>query len=437
MGDTWENVMAMFIYTKLSEDFNKQLDNFTEKNADEITFNFGNPTSILKAIGLPNKPIKLFGAKLLSKIKKYGFDSKDLKGLLEALHNPIMVLNGNDLDTFAILTEIKVNGKNVLVSIDINKQGETDINFISSIYGKNTKGIIQSINNNELIYRDIKKALKYFSNPTTIVGSKTNEGLDANIIKESTKAIEKVKEFENPKVDNTEFQVLYHGTNKIFTKFTKTKFGKREGSNKLGEGVYLSPSEDYAKQYGSIKTTVEIEDDLKIIDYDRIKYEDGYYRFLDKVIKKNDNYDRGNAKEDFARKKFDGIQYGSNEIVIFDPKNVKVISQIQFARTPNGTIYGFVKDGQVYLSEDFETKYGDILDIGGEARVYYDGNVVTKVNDLSFHDIPIQFFDRIAILNILFPESPYKVIGFTYRADTDSFSVIVQQPFIDRQRKAT
>ena len=87
--------------------------------------------------------------------------------------------------------------------------------------------------------------------------------------------------------------------------------------------------------------------------------------------------------------------------------------------------------------DDYRSIFGDFLDKGGESIVYYDGDIVTKINDFSFHDEPIQFFDRITIHNLLFPESPYKVIGFTFREDTDSFSVIVQQPFINRKRKAT
>ena len=49
--------------------------------------------------------------------------------------------------------------------------------------------------------------------------------------------------------------------------------------------------------------------------------------------------------------------------------------------------------------ENLDMQYSDILYIGVVARVYYDGNIVTKVNDLSFHDTPIQFFERIAVHN--------------------------------------
>ena len=59
-----------------------------------------------------------------------------------------------------------------------------------------------------------------------------------------------------------------------------------------------------------------------------------------------------------------------------------------------------------------------------------DDETVTKVNDLSFHETPIEFFDRIALHNHLFAEAPYTVMGFTHREDTNSFAVIVQQPFV-------
>ena len=115
-------------------------------------------------------------------------------------------------------------------------------------------------------------------------------------------------------------KIYYHGTNVKFNKFHKKKFGTGEGSNMLGEGIYLATNLKKAKEYGKIILKVKLLGDPKIINYDQIKYEDGYYPFLDRY-----KGDRMNAKEAYARKHFDGMSYGSDQIVIFDPKGVEIV----------------------------------------------------------------------------------------------------------------
>lgn len=69
------------------------------------------------------------------------------------------------------------------------------------------------------------------------------------------------------------------------------------------------------------------------------------------------------------------------------------------------------------------------VDRGAEAKVYkYGNNNVLKVNNLSQHEEPIEFLDRLAIHNALFPETKYTLLGFN-RTDGE-FSAIVKQPFI-------
>lgn len=97
----------------------------------------------------------------------------------------------------------------------------------------------------------------------------------------------------------------------------------------------------------------------------------------------------------------------------------------------------FAKENNYWL-EDYET-LGEYIGKGMESQVYLskDGNKVFKVNDLEFYDTPIGFLNTISEHNNLFPESPYKVIGFTRRNDTDSFSFILEQPFVEAERGAT
>jgi hypothetical protein len=72
----------------------------------------------------------------------------------------------------------------------------------------------------------------------------------------------------------------------------------------------------------------------------------------------------------------------------------------------------------------------------GEARVHFDEakNVVIKANDGNLHGTWSEFFDRIALHNFLFPESFYRLTGFTRREGffgPDCFAPLLEQPFVE------
>jgi len=69
------------------------------------------------------------------------------------------------------------------------------------------------------------------------------------------------------------------------------------------------------------------------------------------------------ASEFLLRSGIDGIQYPANfttgkanetefNYVVFDPSAITIKDKVQFMRKPDGTIYGFVKDGVVYLNSE-------------------------------------------------------------------------------------
>ena len=69
------------------------------------------------------------------------------------------------------------------------------------------------------------------------------------------------------------------------------------------------------------------------------------------------------ASEFLLRAGIDGIQYPANHTtgkanetdfnyVVFDPSAITIKEKVQFMRKPDGTIYGFVKDGVVYLNSE-------------------------------------------------------------------------------------
>ena len=91
-----------------------------------------------------------------------------------------------------------------------------------------------------------------------------------------------------------------------------------------------------------------------------------------------------------------------------------------------------------YWVEDYDS-LGEYIGKGMESQVFLseDGTKVFKVNDLEFYDTPVGYLNTISEHNRLFPESPYKLIGFTKRNDTNNFSFILEQPFVEAERGAT
>lgn len=175
----------------VNERFNEQLEGLNEENGRSVILSLGYPSDALLASGVENMPIRLYGSKLLSKAKKHGYKTTDIKGLPMALQHPIAVFEGSTAGSHAILTELSINGKNVLVSLSVGKGGhDVDFNIISSIYGKNEDSVLRWINDGKMRFVDKGKALDYLSVSAPIAEAQDNQEL--------SDAAKVVKTFENP-----------------------------------------------------------------------------------------------------------------------------------------------------------------------------------------------------------------------------------------------
>ena len=67
------------IRRRSNEQFNRELAGLTEENADTKIFNLGSPSSILLSAGVEDKPMKLYGNKVIKKMKKHGFALRSYK----------------------------------------------------------------------------------------------------------------------------------------------------------------------------------------------------------------------------------------------------------------------------------------------------------------------------------------------------------------------
>lgn len=70
------------------------------------------------------------------------------------------------------LTEIEINGNKTLVSLNINKEQEVDINFITSVYGKNSNSVVDWIRKDKIAYANQEKTLDYLRTAVPITTAK-------------------------------------------------------------------------------------------------------------------------------------------------------------------------------------------------------------------------------------------------------------------------
>lgn len=184
---------------EVNERFNEQLDGLTEENADSTILMLGRPSAVLLATGIPDRNIALYGNKLIKKAKSHKYSIQDVKDLPRYVANPIAVFKGSYENGYAILTEMPINGKNALVSIDIRKGEVQDLNLITSIFDKNNKGVLSWINGGKLLYADKEKALDYLSSSAPIADATNNQELSS--------ATNIVRNFENPNIGEEVFRV--------------------------------------------------------------------------------------------------------------------------------------------------------------------------------------------------------------------------------------
>lgn len=93
-------------------------------------------------------------------------------------------------------------------------------------------------------------------------------------------------------------------------------------------------------------------------------------------------------------------------------------------------VESYAKENKLWIERLPEFNSNNFIDSGAEAKVYkYGSNNVVKINNLSQHEELIEFLDRVAAHNYLFPDTKYEVLGFG-KFDGD-FSIIVKQPFIE------
>ena len=188
---------------EVNEQFNRELAELTEENADTKIFNIGSPSSILLSAGVEDKPMKLYGNKVVKKMKKHGFALDELRNLPKAVADPIAVFNNYQRKgNRTILTELRSQGKNIMVAVTLGKNGvDVDFNIVSSVFGKGSSNIVDWINKGYITYVDKEKALHYLYLSAPIAEATENIGQESsNYLNFSERGISEAAE--NPKLSS-------------------------------------------------------------------------------------------------------------------------------------------------------------------------------------------------------------------------------------------
>lgn len=206
----------------VNERFNEELSNLTEENADKVTLWLGKPSKVLLAAGVEDKPMKLYGNKVIRKMKKHGFSLEELRDLPRAVADPVAVFNNYQREgNRSILTELKTQQGNFLVSVNIGKDADINFNIVRSVFGKGNENVVAWINNGLATYINKEKALSFLSHQSApIAATAANAGQEssnylhfsersiseASNKKELSSAAKIIKDFHNPKLNSN---VLY------------------------------------------------------------------------------------------------------------------------------------------------------------------------------------------------------------------------------------
>lgn len=304
--------------TELDKAFNEKLSTLNDENKDKVVFDLGRPSKILLDAGVSDKPMKLYGNKVIKKQKKHGFDLSELKGLPSAIADPIAVFDNYNNDvTRSILTELHTEQGNVLAAVSVGKGMDIDVNIIRSVFGKGEENLFDWLKRGMATYINEKKTLDFLHHSDLLSEALKNQesSSDAaklNKIGELNKLLgeklyvrtknfkdwfgdwEKKPEDASKAVgENGEPLMLWHETGNDFTVFNPRHEGAGTRDYLTPFGIFLKPSpspigvarEGEAKQmalYANIRNPIEFADRKELDDYLRSNCE-GYARAADAI----------------------------------------------------------------------------------------------------------------------------------------------------------
>ena len=189
------------VNTQFNKELQQQIDGTLEGGH---VYQLGMPSDVLRSAGVPNLPIEVTARTLRRKSEAswHKFDLSAVKDLPRAIQMPIMVFDSRTVrGSKVILTELKKGDHNFVVVLKVSEGLDSMlVNDIKSIYPKDHRqGVVDWINSGKLLrYADKEKALDWLNSQHSYrTGTETP-------IKGFVSATKLVKDFENPKLPQTD-----------------------------------------------------------------------------------------------------------------------------------------------------------------------------------------------------------------------------------------
>lgn len=189
--------------TELSKRFDEALKQYEERRLPQgFRFELGMPSAYLKSAGFPNLPICMRATLLARKAgdERHPFEASDLKGLVEAIQQPIAIFEHSKPNMRNLIVDVKRGDKHFLVGVTLDyKAGDIEINSVSGLFPKESHEWIKWIQDGKAIRIDQKEKVQ-----TIIDSLRTNPAESERIGLNLDDVTKIVKSFENPTVEEEE-----------------------------------------------------------------------------------------------------------------------------------------------------------------------------------------------------------------------------------------
>ena len=189
--------------TELSKRFDEALKQYEERRLPQgFRFELGMPSAYLKSAGFPNLPICMRATVLARKAgdERHPFEASDLKGLVEAIQQPIAIFEHSKPNMRNLIVDVKRGDKHFLAGVTLDyKAGDIEINSVSGLFPKESHEWIKWIQDGKAIRIDQKEKVQ-----TIIDSLRTNPAESERIGLNLDDVTKIVKSFENPTVEEEE-----------------------------------------------------------------------------------------------------------------------------------------------------------------------------------------------------------------------------------------
>ena len=184
--------------------FNNEIEDFKNKSHKGL-MHLGEPSPILRACGVNVDEITLSPKVLNKKLNQHSLSTDDVKDLVNAIQEPIMVYqHGDNNPNIVVITNAEIRGNKLSIALELDSDGNvTELNNVSSIHDKNVDKEIErwlswkdGYFENALKWVDKEKVSDWLSSARLISYSQTENNQKLSSL---TKII---NDFENPTIED-------------------------------------------------------------------------------------------------------------------------------------------------------------------------------------------------------------------------------------------